>query len=107
MKNIANYNKLIRTSVVLMTALMIINMGGIFVYADPGWGKNAFDFVKEIAWWAALTAIVVFVVKFIAKRAWVQLGGFLLLSGIVLVIIDGPERLKNIALTVWTFIFGA
>lgn len=93
------------TAMILLIAFMTINSMG-FVYAsNPGWGKNTYDFVKDLAWWLALAAVVIFAVKFIAKRAWVQLGGFLFLGGIVLVIIDDPTRIQKVALTVWNFIF--
>lgn len=98
-------NKFKKITLIFLVMVMTVNLTGVFVYANPDWGKNTFDFGKDLAWWAALTAIVVFAVKFIAKRAWVQLAGFLALGGIILVIIDDPTRLKNIALTVWNFIF--
>lgn len=94
------------TAMICLIAFMTINTTDLFVYAtNPGWGKNTYDFVKDIAWWLALAAVVIFAVKFIAKRAWVQLGGFLFLGGIVLVIIDDPTRIQKVALTVWNFIF--
>jgi len=94
------------TVMIFLMVFMTINMSGLFVHAtNPGWGKNTYDFVKDIAWWLALAAVVIFAVKFIAKRAWVQLGGFLFLGGVVLVIIDDPTRIQKVALTVWNFIF--
>ncbi len=99
-------NRFKRTTLILLAALLVLNIVGIFAYAtNPGWGRNAFSFGKDLAWWGALTVIAVFVVKYMAKRAWAQVGGLAVLGAVVLVIIDDPERLKNIGLTVWNFVF--
>lgn len=69
------------------------------------WGQNAYKFIHDIIWWLGLAVTAVFVVKFISKRQFLQLLGFVILAAIVLVIIDDPARLKAIGVTMWTAIF--
>ncbi len=91
-------------SMVCLMIFVFSSISGIQVHAN-NWGKNTYNFVKDLAWYAALGAIVVFAVRYIAKRAWVQAGGFLFLGAIVLVIVDDPAKLKNIGTTLWNIVF--
>lgn len=69
------------------------------------WGQNAYTFIQDIVWWLALAITSVFAAKFITKKQFVQLVGFLVLAAVVLVIIDDPSRLKTIGLGLWNAIF--
>lgn len=90
---------------VMVLVLMII-LANTVVFAAGDWGKNTKDWVLEQVWYIALAIVGVVSVKFIAKKMWVQLGGFLVLSAIVLVVISGPEKLKDIGEIIWLKVFG-
>lgn len=92
---------------VMFLSCFMITMSGMVAYANsPAWGKNLFDFLQETARWLVLCVMVVFIIKYVVKRMWVQFGGFLLLTGIVMFLIDAPQSLKNIGSTLWNLIFG-
>lgn len=69
------------------------------------WGKNASEFILETVWWISLAVTGFFAVKFISKRQFLQLGGFVILAAIVLVIIDDPSRLKDVGVILWNTVF--
>lgn len=69
------------------------------------WGQNTYNLVQGTVWWIALAATTVFAVKFISKRQFIQLGGFLILAAIVLVIIDDPSKLQMLGSNIWQAIF--
>ncbi len=105
-KEINKLEVLKTVSMVLLVSMYIGNTGGMFVYAaGPGWGQNAFSFIQETVQYIALAIVVVYAAKFIAKRAWVQFGGFVLLASIVLFLIGAPESLKSVGTTIWNLIF--
>jgi cell division protein FtsW (lipid II flippase) len=92
----------IQTAVIL-ALIVLFSMSAVF--ADGNWGQNTYTFVQQQVWYIALLIVAIISVKFIAKKMWVQLGGFLLLSAIVLVIISGPDKLKIIGETIWNAVF--
>jgi len=76
------------------------------VFAEGNYGQNVFEWGKNQLWYIALLAIIIFAIKFFAKKMWVQLGGLVVLGSIVLVIVDGPEKLKSLGLTLWNIVIG-
>lgn len=104
--SVKSKGKVTRITTVLLLTILLVNVFSVVAYAGaPGWGKNAFDFIQETVSWIVLATIVVFAVRFIVRRAWVQFGGFLLIGAFVLYIVDTPQSLKSLGSIVWNFIF--
>ena len=97
-------SKRVKIQTAVFTAVPIV-FSFTAVFAAGDWGQNASEWIKAQVWWIALALIAIVSVKFIAKKMWVQLGGFLVLSAIILVIVDGPERLKTVGETIWNIVF--
>ena len=89
--------------ILLMTIMLVTSM---VVYADGNdWAQNVNEWVLQGVQYIVLAVIAVFAVKFIAKRQFVQFGGFALLAMFVLVVVYYPEKLKDLGLALWNIIF--
>ena len=93
-----------RFILILLVAIMLATT--IVVYADNDWAENAKNWVLQGVQYIVLAVIAIFAVKFIAKRQFVQFGGFVVLAMFVLVVVYYPEKLKDLGLTLWNIIFG-
>ncbi|MGE5629651.1 MAG: hypothetical protein ACM3TR_00990 [Caulobacteraceae bacterium] len=93
-------------SLILLAAIMLVTT--MTVYADGNdWAENVKDWVLQGVQYIVLAVIAVFAVKFIAKRQFVQFGGFVVLAMFVLVVVYYPEKLKDLGVTLWNIIFGS
>lgn len=91
-------------SLVLMIAIMLIT--SMVVHADGNdWAENTKDWILQGVQYIVLAVIAVFAVKFIAKRQFVQFGGFVVLAMFVLVVVYYPEKLKDLGVALWNIIF--
>ena len=91
-------------SFILLVTIMLVT--SMVVYADGNdWAQNINEWVLQGVQLIVLAVIAVFAVKFVAKRQFVQFGGFVVLAMFVLVVVYYPEKLKDLGLALWNIIF--
>lgn len=90
--------KVVVFSLIGIAVLMLIIAFTDLAFASPlgNPGEKVGTWVKDQIFWIGVAIIAVTSIGFIAKRNWVDLGIFILIAGIVLVIISNPQRLKSI-----------
>lgn len=59
-------------------------------------GQNFGTWVQEQGFYIALAVIVIALIKFMLKKAWIPAGAFLVVGGILLYIIGAPDSLKTV-----------
>lgn len=58
-------------------------------------GKNIGTLIQEQGYYIALAIVVVALIKFLLKKAWVPAVAFGIIGGIILFVISAPDALKS------------
>ena len=67
-------------------------------------GENFGSWIQEQGYYVALGIVVVVLIKFLLKKAWVPAAAFLLVGGILVFIIGNPEALKTAGQSIYNMI---
>ena len=79
---------------VLVFSIFMMFASDAFAAGGPDVGKNIGTWLKDQALWLAIGIIAAVAITFLAKRAWVALAIFIVVSAIVLAIIASPDKLQ-------------
>lgn len=98
-KRMGRRNLLIKVAVIAMIAVLLLlcmTMPAFAADGDLQTGKNFGEWGLEQIWYIALAICAFMIVKFLVKKAWVQMALFLVLGALCLYLISSPESLKGI-----------
>ncbi|MCI9640146.1 MAG: hypothetical protein HFE72_08525 [Emergencia sp.] len=98
-KKMERKNMIMRMAVVFIAAALLILCMTAPAFAASGelqTGKNFGEWALDQIWYIALAVCAFMIVRFLIKKAWVQMVLFIVLGALCLFLIASPESLKGI-----------
>lgn len=98
-KRMEKRNLLIRVTVIAMIAVLLLLCMTMPAFAADGGlqtGKNFGEWALDQIWYVALAVCAFMIVRFLIKKAWVQMAIFIVLGALCLFLISSPESLKAV-----------
>jgi len=103
MKNLKDKIKETLGRVLMAVALTMMAVTPVFAAITDA-GENFGSLIQEQGYYVALGIVVIVLIKFLLKKAWIPAGAFLLVGGILLYIIGAPDSLKTAGQALFTMI---
>lgn len=98
-KKMEQKNLIVKVAVILLIAgvlLMCMTSSAFAAAGELQTGKNFGEWAVEQVWYIGLAVCAVMIIRFLAKKAWVQMAIFIVLGALCLYLISSPESLKGI-----------
>ena len=99
-KKMERRNMVMRAAVIAIAAVLLILCATAPTFAassgDLQTGKNFGEWALDQIWYLALAVCAFMIVRFLIKKAWVQMVIFIVLGALCLFLISSPESLKGI-----------
>ncbi len=98
-KRMERRNLILRAAAIAVIAVLLILCMTSPVFAADGnlqTGKNFGEWALDQIWYIALAVCAFMIVRFLIKKAWVQMALFIVLGALCLFLISSPESLKGI-----------
>lgn len=67
-------------------------------------GQNVGTWIQEQGFYIALAIVVVVLIKFLLKKAWVPAAAFFVVGGILLFVISSPDSLQSVGQALYNLI---
>jgi hypothetical protein len=89
---------------ILMGACLAIAAAAPSYAAITNAGQNIGTWIQEQGFYIALAIVVIVLIKFLLKKAWIPAGAFVIVGGILLFVISSPDSLKSVGQALYNLV---